>query len=215
MEFLTAIFTGCGKTTASVETVTEAETKAVVKEEVTTQAPTEAPTEAETEAVTEAETEAVTEAEVVVEAPVEVVTEAPVEVVAEPVEPATEAPAIVVSSTSSSSGSNLGNKDYGLISNATSDTVVMNSDGTVSTPYGTYSSVTSYNVANDCTDYDNPNHMTVGGYLSSDKRMDFLTSNKNSIIVSSCTFEGIPVKTYCNKYNITDADLAAYNIKIE
>jgi hypothetical protein len=137
-----------------------------------------------------------------------------VEVVAEPVEPATEAPAIVVSSTSSSSGSNLGNKDYGLISNATSDTIVKNADGTVSTPYGTYSSVTSYNVANDCTDSDNPNHMTVGGYLSSDKKTAFLSQHKNSKMSSACTIDGIPLETYRSTYNITDADLAAYNITI-
>jgi hypothetical protein len=93
---MAAIFTGCGKTTASVETVTEAETKAVVKEEVTTQAPTEAPTEAETEAVTEAETEAVTEAETEaasVEAyDVEPAQETAQEVVIEVTEAATEAP---------------------------------------------------------------------------------------------------------------------------
>jgi hypothetical protein len=102
---MAAIFTGCGKTTASVETVTEAETKAVVKEEVTTQAPTEAPTEAETEAVTEAETETEPETEAAsVEAyEGEPVQETVQEVVIEVTEAATEAPTEAATQASTSS----------------------------------------------------------------------------------------------------------------
>jgi predicted Zn-dependent protease len=189
---MAAIFTGCGKTTASVETVTEAETKAVVKEE-TTQAPTEAPTEAETEAVTEAETEAVTETEVVVEAPVEVV--------AEPVaESATEA--VTEASVSSAQVASY----YGKISDATSSTVTLNADGTVSSPSGTYSSVDAYNEATGHTEGNDPEHLTKGGYLYGDKKTAFLVANQIQ------TLKGSGYQHNIDNYGITDEDLAAYNI---
>jgi hypothetical protein len=95
----------------------------------------------------------------------------------------------------------------------------MNSDGTISTPYGTYSDTTSYNIANDCTDSDNPNHMTQSGYLSGDDRMMFLILNQNIRMSKTSTVydsknNQMTAQEYIKKYGITSADLAAYNITV-
>jgi hypothetical protein len=120
---------------------------------------------------------------------------------------------------STSSGSKLGNKDYGLISNVTSDTVVMNADGTVSTPYGTYDSATSYNIANNHVEPDDPENMTQMGYLTGDNRMKFLVNNQNcSVVKTGYTYDWqnnqMTVQEYIKKFGITSADLAAYNITL-
>jgi hypothetical protein len=151
----------------------------------------------------------VTEAEVVVEAPVEVVTEAPVEVVAEaPVaaEPATEAPVVAEPATEAQVSSAQVASSYGKISDATSSTVTLNADGTVSSPSGTYSGVSAYNQATGHTDVDDPERLTQGGYLAGDKKTMFLEANKGDVI------RGDVYITTMNAYGITSDDLAAYNI---
>jgi hypothetical protein len=199
---------GCDNSTASVENVTEAETKAIVKQEVTTQETTTiAPTEATTETPTEAHTEVATEAPA--EAPTEAVTEQAEAVTEAQTEAPTEAAQEVVTEAATQAVST---NVYGKISDETADGYIIHDDWTVTTPIGTFSSVDAYNQATGHMEPSDPEHLTKGGYLAGDKKTAFLETHKGSTLAAKYTYDGMPFATYCATYGITDADLAAYNI---